>query len=93
VIKGLLDLYEASSNVMWLDWANNLQEKQDEIFWDSQDSGYFSMAQDPNIVLRLKEGGQMFNYCIKFLWSGRPVLFKRDAEINMNGIIFRTRWC
>jgi uncharacterized protein YyaL (SSP411 family) len=56
VIRGLLDLYEASGNVEWLEWANNLQEKQDELFWDSKDSGYFSMAEDSTILLRLKEG-------------------------------------
>ncbi|XP_065341315.1 spermatogenesis-associated protein 20 isoform X2 [Cloeon dipterum] len=56
VIRGLLDLYEASGNSKWLAWANELQDKQDEKFWDDEDAGYFSTAQDPSILLRLKEG-------------------------------------
>ncbi|CAB3381176.1 Hypothetical predicted protein [Cloeon dipterum] len=56
VIRGLLDLYEASGNSKWLAWANELQDKQDERFWDDEDAGYFSTAQDPSILLRLKEG-------------------------------------
>jgi len=56
VVRGLLDLYEACGKAKWLELANELQDKQDELFWDSQGAGYFSMAQDPTILLRLKEG-------------------------------------
>lgn len=64
VIRGLLDLYEASGNVAWLEWANQLQDKQDDLFWDPKDSGYFSMAQDQNILLRLKEGEKLKMFII-----------------------------
>ncbi len=56
LIQGLLDLYEASFDVRWLLWALDLQQKQDDLFWDEKDGGYFSTAgQDPNLLLRLKE--------------------------------------
>jgi uncharacterized protein len=56
LIQGLLDLYEASFDVRWLQWAERLQAKMDELFWDDARGGYFnSGANDTSIVLRLKE--------------------------------------
>jgi uncharacterized protein YyaL (SSP411 family) len=56
LIQGLLDLYEASFALRWLQWAERLQMKMDELFWDETDGGYFdSAAGDASIVLRLKE--------------------------------------
>jgi hypothetical protein len=55
-VQGLLDLYEASFDVAWLQWAERLQLKMDELFWDDDFGGYFnSAAGDASIVLRLKE--------------------------------------
>lgn len=55
-IQGLLDLYEASFGLRWLQWAEALQTKMDELFWDGERGGYFnSAAGDASIVLRLKE--------------------------------------
>ena len=55
-IQALLDLYEASFAIRWLRWADQLQTKMDELFWDSERGGYFnSAAGDASIVLRLKE--------------------------------------
>ena len=57
VIKGLLDLYEATFDPEWLLWAERLQEAQDTLFWDPKDGGYFSSTgKDPSIVLNLKDG-------------------------------------
>ena len=57
LIRGLLDLYEACYDSKWLEWAEALQTKQDELFWDSEGGGYFtSDASDSSIVLRMKEG-------------------------------------
>jgi hypothetical protein len=54
--QGLLDLYEASFDVRWLQWAERLQEKMDELFFDTERGGYFnSRADDANLVLRLRE--------------------------------------
>jgi len=56
LICSLLDLYEASFEVEWLKWAIVLQKKQDEIFWDDQNGGYFSVKSgDDTILLRMKE--------------------------------------
>jgi uncharacterized protein YyaL (SSP411 family) len=56
VIQGLLDLYEASFDVSWLQFAIALQEKQDRLFFDEERGGYFSgTGKDKSILLRMKE--------------------------------------
>ena len=56
LIQGLLDLYEATFEIRWVQWALKLQEKQDELFLDRERGGYFSVSgRDPNIIMRLKE--------------------------------------
>ncbi|XP_043109609.1 spermatogenesis-associated protein 20 [Puntigrus tetrazona] len=56
VVCGLLDLFEATQRVRWLQWAEELQLKQDQLFWDSQGSGYFcSDPSDPTLMLALKQ--------------------------------------
>ncbi|EFA07789.1 spermatogenesis-associated protein 20 [Tribolium castaneum] len=56
LIRGLLDLYEASLDADWLSWAEVLQEQQDRLFWDTKGSGYFtSPANDSSILIRGKE--------------------------------------
>ena len=57
MIRGLLDLYEASLDEQWLQWAVALQAKLDELFWDSAGAGYFmATPDDPSILVRMKEG-------------------------------------
>lgn len=56
MIRGLLDLYEASLDEQWLEWAVTLQAKLDELFWDSAGAGYFMATDDPSILVRMKEG-------------------------------------
>jgi uncharacterized protein len=41
LIQGLTDLYEADFDEQWLNWANVLQKKQDELFWDKETGGYY----------------------------------------------------
>ncbi|XP_078257971.1 spermatogenesis-associated protein 20 [Rhinoraja longicauda] len=56
VIRSLIDLYEASFEEQWLEWALKLQEKQDELFWDAKEFGYFiDDANDASVLIRLKE--------------------------------------
>ena len=56
LIQGLLDLYEATFEIRWLEWATELQEIMDRLFWDDEGGGYFSSpAGDPYLVLRMKE--------------------------------------
>ncbi|XP_046456070.1 spermatogenesis-associated protein 20-like isoform X2 [Daphnia pulex] len=56
VIRGLLDLYTACQDEKWIQWADELQQKQNQLFWDASQGGYFSSAAgDPSILIRLKE--------------------------------------
>ncbi|XP_014476150.1 PREDICTED: spermatogenesis-associated protein 20 isoform X2 [Dinoponera quadriceps] len=55
VVKGLLDLYQASFDLHWLEFAEQLQDIQDQLFWDSQDGGYFSTVEDSQMILRMKD--------------------------------------
>ncbi|KAG7491692.1 hypothetical protein MATL_G00006850 [Megalops atlanticus] len=56
VVCGLLDLYEATLNIRWLQWAEELQLIQDQLFWDNQGSAYFcSDPTDPTLLLALKQ--------------------------------------
>ncbi len=56
LIQGLLDLYEASFDIQWLQWAETLQETQNRLFWDKQSAGFYSASgKDSSILLRLKE--------------------------------------
>ena len=56
LIHGLLDLYEASFDVERLNWAIELQKKQDALFLDHREGGYFSTTgKDKTILLRIKE--------------------------------------
>ena len=56
VVQGLLDLHEATFDLRWLQWAERLQQRMDERFWDEAGGGYFnSAAGAPDIILRLKE--------------------------------------
>jgi uncharacterized protein YyaL (SSP411 family) len=56
LIHGLLDLYEATFEVKWLQWAVALQSEMDTQFLDTKNGGYYSVHTDmPNSVLRIKE--------------------------------------
>lgn len=58
VVRGLLDLYEASQESSWLEWALRLQDTQDRLFWDSRGGGYFCSEAElgAGLPLRLKDG-------------------------------------
>lgn len=61
LIRALLDLYEAGYDQQWLKLAVSLQDKQNELFWDEKKGGYFnSTSLDPSILLRLKEGEEVW---------------------------------
>jgi len=56
MVRACLDVYE-SLHECWLEWAVTLQDIQDALFWDKNNSAYFTTTlDDPSIVLRLKEG-------------------------------------
>jgi len=54
-VKGLLDLYEATFNPHWVEFAEELQNIQDKLFWDPDDGGYFAMAEESPILTRTKD--------------------------------------
>jgi uncharacterized protein YyaL (SSP411 family) len=55
-IQGLLDLYEASFDVDRVKLAMKLQQREDELFHDAKQGGYFSASgSDANVLLRMKE--------------------------------------
>ena len=54
LIKGLVDFHQCTFEHKWLEWAIELQKKQDELFWDSErDGGYFSSK--AGLVMRTKD--------------------------------------
>ncbi len=56
LIAGLLDLYQAGFEVHWLRWAVSLQEKQDRLFGNEKDGGYFdAAASDGSLLSRTRE--------------------------------------
>jgi uncharacterized protein YyaL (SSP411 family) len=56
LVFGLVELFQASGDATWLEWALVLQRRQDELFWDEADGGWFSTTgKDPSVLLRLKE--------------------------------------
>jgi uncharacterized protein YyaL (SSP411 family) len=55
VIYGLLEVYQASNDAQWLEWAIALQEKQDDLFHDDVSGAYFeSVADDASLLFRFK---------------------------------------
>ena len=50
LIQGLIDLYEADFDEEWLTWANILQKKQDELFWDKASGGYFFSEKEGSLL-------------------------------------------
>lgn len=46
-VQGLLDLYDAGSDVQWLDLAIALQQRQDQLFWDNATATYATGATAP----------------------------------------------
>ncbi|KAI8056568.1 Six-hairpin glycosidase-like protein [Syncephalis plumigaleata] len=50
------DYRQTDFNEDWIEWAITLQKKQDELFWDDKQGGYFNAASgDVNLLLRLKD--------------------------------------
>lgn len=50
LIQGLIDLYEASREPEWLDWAYTLQQSQNRLFYDSDNGGFFEFTEGQDIV-------------------------------------------
>ncbi|HET9371651.1 MAG TPA: thioredoxin domain-containing protein [Vicinamibacterales bacterium] len=56
VAWGAIELFQATADARWLDWALELTAIERELFSDETDGGWFSTTgQDPRVILRLKE--------------------------------------
>eukprot|EP01083_Nonionella_stella_P311237 1109071_1 len=56
LIRGLLDLYQCCFEPKWLKWAMELQDIQNELFFDDELGGYFDTVKDSkHLIMRLKE--------------------------------------
>jgi uncharacterized protein YyaL (SSP411 family) len=56
LIFGLLELFQAGGDPQWLEWARDLQGRQDDLFADEEHGGWFSTSgQDSTVLLRMKE--------------------------------------
>ncbi len=55
LIHGLLALYESDFDRGWLDWATELQKKQDEDFWDESGGYFFTPPGEKRLIVRGKE--------------------------------------
>jgi uncharacterized protein YyaL (SSP411 family) len=57
LISGLIDLYEATFDDQYLEWADKLQKTQIKLFWDDHHGGFYSTAEgQTDLILRLKDG-------------------------------------
>jgi uncharacterized protein YyaL (SSP411 family) len=56
LIFGLTELFQADGDPRWLEWALMLQRRQDDLFADPIEGGWFSTTgRDESVLLRLKE--------------------------------------
>ena len=56
LIWGLLELFQSDGDAEWLRWAIALQRRQDELFWDETNGGWYATSgRDASVLLRLKE--------------------------------------
>jgi uncharacterized protein len=56
LVWGLLELFQADGDPAWLEWALELQRRQDELFWDAAAGGWYATTgRDPSVIVRMKE--------------------------------------
>jgi len=55
LIEGILALHRATGDKKWIEAAVKLQAKQDELFWDDKNGGYFYTSKDhESLIIRTK---------------------------------------
>ncbi len=57
LVEGLVDLYEATADPQWLEWANTLQETQISLFYDEENGGFFGFKASKEIVFSQSKDG------------------------------------
>jgi uncharacterized protein len=54
--SGLVELFQATGDPAWIEWALTLHRRLDDLFADPIEGGWFSTTgEDPSVLLRLKE--------------------------------------
>lgn len=92
MIRGLLDVYETTFEVRYLEKAIAFQAIADEFFWDSEKGGYFTVATDAEqMIVRAKKlyGGAIpsgnslaiGNLSRLYRMTGRPGYATRNDEL------------
>lgn len=57
-----MDLYESTFNEAYLAWAISLQDKQNQLFYDEKDGGYYNVGLNAkDILFRMKDGKIQFS--------------------------------
>jgi len=56
LVKGILDLYEATDNEQWLDYATRFTDTQIRLFYDSENGAFFdTRMEDKELLIRTKQ--------------------------------------
>ncbi len=53
--RACLDLYDATSDFLWIEKAETLADRMTELFWDDATGGFFNSSEDPRVLVRFKE--------------------------------------
>lgn len=51
LIDGLIAIHRATGEPRWLDQAKRIQDKQIELFWDTQNGGFFNTSSDHEVLI------------------------------------------
>ncbi|MGB3212967.1 MAG: thioredoxin domain-containing protein [Desulforhopalus sp.] len=54
LVAGLLDLYQASHDPIWLSWSMNLTSRQIELFWSDAGNFFYDSVADSSIKVRMR---------------------------------------
>jgi len=54
-IRALIDLYETTGTVRYLQQALRFQEKMIDLFWDAEQGGFFNSAPAEDVIVRMKD--------------------------------------
>ena len=55
VLQGVIDLYQATLDPQWLEWAGALADASVRLFYDAEHGGFFQGGAETGALLRLKE--------------------------------------
>ncbi len=55
LIFGLLELFRQAETANGSQWAIELQQRQDELFWDEAGGWFSTTGRDPSVLVRMKE--------------------------------------